>query len=60
METKLRKQLNVYIAQKTYYLPEALLIGLDLKCGYERVDKSKVVREALVNFIEDKYFNTTL
>ena len=44
------------LERKTYYMDQDLINALALKAFTEEKDKSRIVREALYEYIEKKYF----
>lgn len=42
--------------RQTYFLTDDLIQALAFKSVFDKMDKSKIVREALKSYIEDKYF----
>lgn len=43
--------------RQTYFLTEELIQALAFKSVFDKMDKSEIVREALKQYIDDKYFN---
>ena len=43
------------LRRQTYYIPEIIIDALQLKKAFENKDISEIVREALIDSIDDKY-----
>ena len=43
--------------RQTYFLTDELIQAIAFKSVFNKMDKSEIVREALKQYIEDKYFN---
>lgn len=45
------------LRRQTYYIPEIIIDALQFKKAFENKDISEIVREALIDSIDDKYLS---